>query len=95
MADGLYLESGYFYVMPEVDLRPLRELFQAHVLKKILTHLNLYERGTAGQRAPPTLIKEEYIDQIEHVPYDDGQSRSLCPFRVLTWPGYEEPRREI
>ena len=33
VADGLFLESGYFFVMPKVDLRPLRELFRAHVLK--------------------------------------------------------------
>lgn len=32
VADGLFLESGYFFVMPKVDLRPLRELFRAHVL---------------------------------------------------------------
>ncbi len=33
VADGLFLESSYFYVMPKVDLHPLRELFRAHVLK--------------------------------------------------------------
>lgn len=32
---GLFLESGYFFVMPKVDLRPLRELFRAHVLKML------------------------------------------------------------
>ena len=32
MADGLFLESGYFFVMPTVDLHPLLELFRAHVL---------------------------------------------------------------
>ncbi len=31
----LFLESGYFFVMPKVDLRPLRELFRAHVLKML------------------------------------------------------------
>ncbi len=35
VADGLFLESGYFFVMPKVDLRPLRELFRAHVLKML------------------------------------------------------------
>jgi hypothetical protein len=35
VADGLYLESSYFFVMPKVDLRPLRELFRAHVLKML------------------------------------------------------------
>ena len=35
VADGLFLESGYFFVMPKVDLRPLQELFPAHVLKML------------------------------------------------------------
>lgn len=33
VADGLSLESGYFFVMPDVDIRPLAELFRAYVLK--------------------------------------------------------------
>lgn len=35
MADGLFTESGYFYVMPKVDLRPLAELFRATVLQML------------------------------------------------------------
>ena len=35
VADGLFFESGYFYLMPKVDLHPLRELFRAHVLKML------------------------------------------------------------
>lgn len=35
VADGLFLESGYFYVMPNVSLRPLRELFRTYVLKML------------------------------------------------------------
>ena len=35
MAGGLFTESGYFYVMPKVDLRPLAELFRASVLKML------------------------------------------------------------
>lgn len=35
VADGLFLESGYFYVMSEVDIRPPAELFRAHVLKML------------------------------------------------------------
>jgi hypothetical protein len=27
VTDGLFTESGYFYVMPKMDLRPLAELF--------------------------------------------------------------------
>ena len=33
VADGLFLESNYFFVMLEVELCPLRELFRSHVLK--------------------------------------------------------------
>lgn len=35
VADGLFTESGNFYVMPKVDLRPLAELFRASVLKML------------------------------------------------------------
>jgi len=35
VADGLFLESGYFFVMVKADLRPLRELFRARVLKML------------------------------------------------------------
>ena len=35
VADGLFTESGYFYVMPKVDLRPLAEMFRASVLKML------------------------------------------------------------
>ncbi len=35
MADGIFLESGYFFVMPKVDLRPLREIFRALVLEML------------------------------------------------------------
>ncbi|MDF1614049.1 transposase [Desulfurivibrio dismutans] len=32
LADGLFRESGVFYVMPKVDLAPLAEMFRAKVL---------------------------------------------------------------
>ena len=35
VADGLFLESGYFFVMPEVEIHPLKELFRACVLKML------------------------------------------------------------
>ena len=35
VADGLFTESGYFYVMPKVDIRPLAELFRANVLNML------------------------------------------------------------
>ncbi len=36
MADGLFTEGGYFYVMPKVDIKRLAELFRASVLKMLL-----------------------------------------------------------
>jgi len=35
VADGLFLESGCFFVMPKVNLQPLTEFFRAHVLKML------------------------------------------------------------
>ncbi len=35
MPGNLFLESGYFFVVSKVDLRLLRELFRAHVLKML------------------------------------------------------------
>lgn len=35
VADGLFTENGFFYVMPKVDLRPLAELYRASVLKML------------------------------------------------------------
>jgi hypothetical protein len=47
------------------------------VIKKILTHLNIFEEKK-NQRAPPR-AEPEYFEPPEIVPYDDG------------WPGYDEP----
>jgi hypothetical protein len=33
VADGLFLQRGYFFVIPKVDIRPLSEIFRAYVLK--------------------------------------------------------------
>jgi hypothetical protein len=35
VADGLFFETGSFYVMPRLDLKPLQELFRAAVLKML------------------------------------------------------------
>ena len=35
VADGLFTENGVFHVMPKADLRPLAELYRAHVLKML------------------------------------------------------------
>jgi hypothetical protein len=51
------------------------------VIKKILTHLGVYEeknQRAPNQRAPPA-VAPKYTEPVEIVPYDDG------------WPGYNEP----
>lgn len=35
VANGLFLDSGYFYIMPKVDIRRCAELFRAYVLKML------------------------------------------------------------
>jgi hypothetical protein len=35
VADGLFTESGFFYVVPRVDIRPLAEIFRASVLQML------------------------------------------------------------
>jgi hypothetical protein len=35
VADGLFMPNGSFYVIPEVDLKPLQEMFRAAVLKML------------------------------------------------------------
>jgi len=74
VADGLFLESGYFFVMPNVDIRQLSKLFRAHVLK-MLKKEGLIDEGT--QRAPPS-AKKERTERVQVIPCDDG------------WPGCEE-----
>jgi hypothetical protein len=32
VADGLFVRSGLFYVLPDVSLKPLEELFRARVI---------------------------------------------------------------
>lgn len=46
------------------------------MIKKILTHLHLYNKRK-NQRAPPVVV-EEYTESVEIEPFDDG------------WPEYEE-----
>ena len=35
VSDGLFRKSGTFYVMPDVDLKPLEEIFRANVFKML------------------------------------------------------------
>jgi hypothetical protein len=62
-------------------MRIISFIYKRSVIKKILSHLNLYEEDS-NQRAPPTPEKG-YIERVQIVPYDDG------------WPGYEETEVEF
>jgi hypothetical protein len=58
------------------EMRIISFIYKRKVIKKILTHLNLYDERR-NQRAPP-MPDIDYPERIEIVPYDDG------------WPEYEE-----
>ncbi|MCP3887470.1 MAG: hypothetical protein GY702_01160 [Desulfobulbaceae bacterium] len=51
-------------------------IYKRTIIKKILTHLNVYKEKKK-QRAPPVAPPNDL--PIEREPYNDG------------WPGYEEP----
>ncbi|MBT8362718.1 MAG: hypothetical protein HKP41_05775 [Desulfobacterales bacterium] len=83
VADGLFLESGYFFVMPKVDLRPLRELFRAHVLKMFK------KEGLIDDTFIRMIMKWRHIsgfsvhNQVRIKPDDDD------------WPGWDEAAFEF
>ena len=58
-------------------MRLISFIYKKTVIKKILTHLNVYEERKT-QRAPP-MSKKEHTESVDIVPYDDGRSN------------YEEP----
>jgi len=51
-------------------------IYKKAVIKKILTHLKIFEEKK-NQRAPP-MVQIDYTERVKIVPYDDG------------WPEYEE-----
>jgi hypothetical protein len=59
------------------EMRIISFIYKKTVIKKILTHLNLFKEKKK-QRAPPRFAPE-YTETPETAPYDDG------------WPGYDEP----
>ena len=58
------------------EMKIISFIYKRAVIKKILTHLNVYKEKKK-QRAPPAAAPNDR--PIERIPYDDG------------WPGYEEP----
>jgi hypothetical protein len=58
------------------EMRIISFIYKKAVIKKILTHLNIFEEKK-NQRAPPRAAPDDRAPEI--VPYDDG------------WPGYDEP----
>jgi hypothetical protein len=59
------------------EMRIISFIYKKTMIKKILTHLNIFEEKKS-QRAPPR-DAPEYTETVEIVRYDDG------------WPGYDEP----
>ena len=57
------------------EMRIISFIYKKTVIKKILTHLNLFKEKKK-QRAPP-MPKTDYTERVKIVPYDDG------------WPEYE------
>ena len=57
------------------EMRIISFIFKKTVIKKILTHLNIYQEKK-NPRAPPRSAPEYTEPEITH--YDDG------------WPGYDE-----
>ncbi|MCP3891739.1 MAG: hypothetical protein GY702_23150 [Desulfobulbaceae bacterium] len=57
------------------EMRIISFIYKKTVIKKILTHLNIFEEKK-NQRAPP-IVAPEYSEP-EIIPYDDG------------WPEYDE-----
>jgi hypothetical protein len=53
------------------EMRIISFIYKRKVIKKILTHLNLYDERR-NQRAPP-MPDIDYPERIEIVPYDDGR----------------------
>ncbi len=58
------------------EMKLISFIYKKAVIKKILTHLELYEERK-NQRAPP-MPQMEYTERVKIVPYDDG------------WPEHEE-----
>ncbi|MCP3890802.1 MAG: hypothetical protein GY702_18310 [Desulfobulbaceae bacterium] len=82
VADGLFLESGYFYVMPKVDLCPLRELFRAHVLKM------LKKEGLIDDTFITMIMKLRHVsgfnvhNQVRIKPDDDQGMKNLAQYII-------------
>jgi hypothetical protein len=66
----------YVFSVPKI-LRIISFIYKKTVIKKILTHLNIFKEKK-NQRAPPRTTPE-CTEAPEIVSYDDG------------WPGYDEP----
>jgi hypothetical protein len=82
VADGLFLESGYFYVMPKVDLRPLREIFRAHVLKM------LKKEGLIDETFIKMIMQWQHVsgfnvhNQVRIKPNDDKGIENLSQYII-------------
>ncbi len=84
VADCLFLESGCFFVMPKADLRPLAELFRAHVLKM------LKKEGVVNDAFTKMFMGWQYVsgfnvhNEVRIKPMDEKglENHSQC---LLSW----------
>jgi hypothetical protein len=54
------------------EMKIIGFIYKRMVIKKILTHLKIYD-GKKNQRAPPS-AHSKYTERVEIFPYDDGWS---------------------
>ena len=85
VADGLFTESGSFYVMPKVDLVPLQALFRAAVLKMLL------KEGKIDEDFVRKIMRWRYtsgfsVHKGEQLARDDGDGQEALAQYVIRNP---------
>ena len=91
VSDGLFLKVGAFYAMPDVDMKPLEEIFRGksrknfQVIRQILKHLGLWI--PAPSRDPPnTNFSTKHHEPVYEI-FDDLYAFSA---QADDCPGYDE-----
>ena len=95
LADGHFLESGYFFVMPKMDLRPLRELFRADVLKMVK------KKGLIDDTFIKMLMSWHHVsdfnvhNEVRIKPNDELGMDNLSQYIVRNTFSLEKPKYEL
>ncbi len=79
VADGLFARSGLFYVLPDVGLKPLEELFRARVITFLV------DKGLLPPARPPPEIAGRVIEPCYDDPFPDYPVTTLSRGRGLKW----------